>query len=173
MLFVLAYPKFAPLDAKSIARFRSANEPERAKLVDPHVTLVFGMKNALLPDLAIACGGVARITSKFAISFTASEIVYDPHEGVHKLCLLVSEGRQEIVALHEDLQDGPQQDQRDTKIGFSPHMTVATNRKRSIIEELDTAAIRHFPIAGIIEKLHIVKLAEETLHPLETFELGR
>ena len=42
MIYVLAYPVFEPNSAERICAFRAEHEPERANLVPPHITLVFG-----------------------------------------------------------------------------------------------------------------------------------
>ena len=50
MIYALAYPVFDPSTARAIDAFRTAHEPERARLVAPHVTLVFGLTSISARD---------------------------------------------------------------------------------------------------------------------------
>lgn len=173
MIYVLAYPEFERSVAESINRFRSAYEPERARLVPPHVTLVFGIRNAHPPDFLALCEHVADHVSEFAVDFTASDIVYDPYEKTHKLFLLGSTGKPALIALHQQLYDGPHRTELNLNAPYRPHMTVATHEDRTIIERLDVAALGAFPIPGKIGALEVVELVDSTLHPLRTIPLRK
>jgi 2'-5' RNA ligase len=171
MIYVLAYPEFEPSVAGNIARFRHAHEPERAKLVEPHVTLVFGLRGVRPQEFVASCEKVAVGVPEIEVDFAATEIVHDPFEETYKLFLLNTTGRDDLTALHERLYDGPQRSELHPVIPFRPHMTVATHSDRAIIERLDAAAIGAFPIAGKIRALEIVELVERTLVRLRTIPL--
>jgi 2'-5' RNA ligase len=173
MIYVLAYPEFEPSVAESINRFRFANEPERARLVPPHVTLVFGMRTPHPQDFLTRCEGVAGHVSELAVSFTASEVVYDPFEKTHKMLLPISTGKRTLIALHQQLYDGSQLAELNPDIPYRPHMTVATNEDRTIIERLDVATLGAFPLSGRIRAIEVVELADNTLHPLRTIPLRK
>ncbi len=177
MIYVLAYPEFEPNVAESINRFRFAHEPERARLVPPNVTLVFGLRNAHPQHLLAFCKGVAGLVSPFAVDFSASDVVYDPFEKTHKLLLLTSKGKRALTALHQQLYNGPQRAELNLDTPYLPHMTVATHEDRTIIERLDVAALVAFPISGTVRAIQVVKVADNTLHllrtiPLQKLELG-
>ncbi|WP_417676212.1 2'-5' RNA ligase family protein [Roseibium sp.] len=173
MIYVLAYPQFEPSVAESINRFRSAHEPERARLVPPHVTLLFGMRNARPQDILAHSEGVATHTPELAVDFTAGDIVYDPSEKTHKLLLHSSIGKNALISLHQQLCDGPHRAELKLDIPYRPHMTVATHKDRAIIERLDVAALGAFPIPGTIRALEVVELADNTLQLLRTVPLRR
>jgi 2'-5' RNA ligase len=173
MIYVLAYPRFEPRVARNIAAFRSAHEPERAILVDPHITLVFGVRIAEPGAFAAFCQRAASRAREIPVEFSGSEIGYDPFEKTHKLFLVSSVGTDDLLALHERLYDGPHRRTLHPGISFKPHMTVASNRDQSIIERLDVMEIGSFPIAGRICALEVVELADNKLHLLQSIPLQR
>ena len=171
MIYVLAYPEFEPVVADSIARFRVAHEPERAKRVRPHITLMFGLRSAHPLEFVAVCEQVAERSPKIAVEFASSEVVYDPFEKTHKLFLMVSAGKGELIALHERLYEGPHRSELAFDAPYRPHMTIATHRHRAIVEKLEVADIGPFPVHGTIEALEVVELANNTLHSLGTITL--
>lgn len=173
MIYVLAYPEFERSVAESINRFRSAYEPERARLVPPHVTLVFGIRNAHPQEFLALCEHAADHVSEFAVDFTVGDIVYDPYEKTHKLLLLGSTGKSALIALHQQLYNGPHRAELNLDIPYRPHMTVATHEDRTIIERLDVAALGAFPIPGKIRSLEVVELVDNKLRPLRTVPLRK
>ena len=173
MIFVLAYPEFETRVAERIARFRAANEPERAKLVPPHVTLVFGLRTVKVPEFLSLCDSVAKGASEFVTDFPTHEITHDPFENAHKLLLLSAVGGRRLVDLHERLYDGPQRAELHPDHPFRPHMTVATHRERSVLEQLDISELGALPITGAIRSLEIVDLVDQQLRRLRTIPLQK
>lgn len=172
MIYVLAYPEFEPSVADSINRFRSAREPERAKLVPAHVTLVFGLRNVHPQEFFKLCESVAKRASDVTVTFTASEIAYDPYENAYKLFLLSSTGSRALSALHQQLYEGPHRAELDTSIPYRPHMTIATDRDRTVLERLDVGAAGSYPITGKITALNVVEHIDTGLHRLGVIPLG-
>jgi hypothetical protein len=173
MIYVLAYPEFEPSVAGNIARFRQTHEPEKAKLVRPHVTLVFGLRGVRQLEFVASCEKVAEGVPAIAVDFDSTEIVHDPFEKTFKLFFLNSKGRDALKALHERLYDGPRRSELHPDIPFRPHMTVATHSDRAIIERLDASEIGAFPISGIIRALEVVQQVQETLVRLRTIPLRK
>lgn len=171
MIYVLAYPEFEPGVAAKIARFRSMHEPNRAKLVPPHVTLVFGLTSVRPTEFVAFCERAAECAHVLEVNFAATEIVYDPFEETHKLFLMISAGKDDLTALHERLYGGPHQSELDPAIPYRPHMTMATHTDRAAIERLDGSAMGAFPIPGVIRNLEVVELADKTLRSLRTVPL--
>jgi 2'-5' RNA ligase len=171
MIFVLAYPEFEPIVAGHIARFRSAYEPERAKLVRPHITLVFGLRNIDPLEFIASCEKIAERVSEISVNFEDTEIAHDPFEKTHKLFLVCSTGKDHLIALHERLYDGLHRSELHPTIPFRPHMTIATHSDRAMIERLDVAAIGNLPMSGKIHSLEVVDLVENTVLSLRTIPL--
>ena len=173
MIYVLAYPQFEPRVAERIRRFRTENEPARAKLGPPHVTLVFGLMNIRPHEFLAQCEVIADRSSQFEVSFVSEEITHDPFEQTYKLLLISSTGSSQLAALHDRLYEGVQRAERKDDIPYRPHMTVATNPDRTIIERLETSSLGGFPLLGILRALEVVKLENGGLHHLRTIPFGK
>lgn len=78
-----------------------------------------------------------------------------------------------MAALHDQLYEGAQRAERKDDIPYRPHMTVATNPDRAIIERLETSSLGGFPLLGTIRALDVVKLENGGLHHLRTIPFGR
>lgn len=168
---MLTYPEFETGVATKIARFRSSYEPERAKLVPPHVTLVFGLRYVQRSKLLSLCENVAEHASEFVTKFSEYEVIHDPFDGTYKLLLLASMGGQALSKLHKQLYDGPHRDELHPDHPYRAHMTIATNEDRAVLEKLDPSEIAAFPLTGRIHSLEIVELAGKRLNKLQTFRL--
>lgn len=173
MIYVLTYPEFETGVADRIARFRSEHEPDRAELVPPHVTLVFGLRTVQRSKFLSLCERVAERVPEFVAEFSTYEVTHDPFEKAYKLLLLASTGGQTLRELHEQLYDGPHQEELHPDHPYRPHMTVATNGEQSAVSKLDPSEIGAFPIAGTVRSLEIVELAGKQLHTLHTIPLRR
>lgn len=173
MIYVLGYPEFEPRLAWQLDRFRSVHEPERAKLVPPHITLVFGLKRADPKDVLTICERVSRKIPEFSIELAHSEVVYDPFEKTHKLILVCGQGKERLTALHNQLYEGPHRTELQLEIPYQPHMTVATHANRSVVEQLDAADIGPLPISGTITALHLVELVDGKLNALAKASLRK
>jgi 2'-5' RNA ligase len=173
MLYVLTYPEFETLKAMEIDRFRSAHEPERAILVPPHITLVYGLRHANTQDIISLCEVAAENLPELTIEFADSEVAYDPFEDTHKLFLICKTGRDALITLHDQLYNGPHRAELNSTIPYFPHMTVATNADRTLITQLDVAEIGAFPIEGIVKSLEVVEFVDGKLNTLESVSLSR
>ena len=93
MIYVLANPVFDTSSAERIASFRAKHEPQRAKLVPPHITLVFGVANNNLQTVSGLVEVISQQFSAFPISFDRHVTEYDPFEKKYKILLLCCAGR--------------------------------------------------------------------------------
>ena len=119
------------------------------------------------------CKMIAGRSSQFEVSFVSEEIAHDPFEKTHKLLLVSSAGSSQLAALHDQLYEGVQRAERKDDIPYRPHMTVATNPDRTIIERLETSSLGDFPLLGTIRALEVVKLENGWLHHLRTTPFGK
>jgi 2'-5' RNA ligase len=173
MIYVLAYPKFEPSVEEHITRFRVTHEPERAELVPPHITLVFGLRDVQPLEFITFCEKVAERVPAVAVDFSATEIIQDTFEMTHKLLLLISNGKNTLIALHEHLYDGPHRSEKHSATPYRPHMTIATNTDRTKLERLNGAEIGAYPISGMVHALEVVEFVEKELRSLRTIPLQR
>lgn len=173
MLYVLAYPEFAPSILEKIETFRLLHEPARAKLVSPHVTLVFGLKTASPTDVIARCETEAERLAEFHISFADTTTVFDPYERMHKLLLVCTEGRDQLTAIHENLYAGAYREEFNSDIPYVPHMTVATQQAKEDVASLDVGDMSDLPITAHVKALSVVEHLGERLKPLATVPLSR
>ena len=171
MIYVLAYPSFAPATATRIARFRRANEPTRANLVAPHITLVFGVADKHAPDMITRCRDLAANTRAFTVTFASAQRVYDQFEKTHKLFLICGAGADTLTKLHNGLYTGPLQEEMDPDHPFRPHMTVATKSTCDEIDRLDPGLLGPLPITAQVNALALVEVTRGTLQPVATVSL--
>jgi len=171
MLYVIAIPKFSPEAQDAIGRFRERHEPERARLVAPHITLVFGLRG-YDPDAFVSfCRQTARPWKRFAVTFDDHETAFDPVEGTFKLTLACARGRDEIVALHQALYSGEHGGQRRSDLPFRPHMTVATNVRAEALSEIDMSELGPLPICGVVDAINVAELSAGRLADLARIAL--
>lgn len=168
MIYVLAYPEFEPPDADRIHVFRAKHEPQRAKLVPPHLTLVFGVKSLHLSVVTELAGSVSRQTHAFHITFDDHVIEFDPFEQKHKIFLLCGEGSCNVRALHSQLYDGEHRTELSTSHPFRPHMTIATCDTRAQIEQVNVSDAGTLPLRGTLRSLEVVQLSSGALSTLKT-----
>ena len=171
MIYVLAYPKFSEQISQRLDDFRSVHEPERARLVAPHLTLVFGVEQKFAEDVVDLCEQVAATTTSISLAFSKSEISYDPFEKVNKISLVCWKGADLITDLHERFYQGLHQNAQRSDVIYRPHMTVGTNFDISKLENVDVSTIGAFPIEAECNRLSIVELNGNELQAIKSFEM--
>ncbi len=172
MLYVLAFPEFAPHTLQAIDGFRRLHEPERASRVRPHVTLVFGLHTAQSSEVIAKCRAAAGTTGNLTVTFAQTEVVFDPFEHTSKLFLICERGKDVLTALHHLLYDAPYRTELRKDIPYKPHMTIATHPERARIEQLDASVLGPFPIRGMIHALDIVETEAGRLRTLARIPLS-
>ena len=170
MIYVLAYPHFDSKVAASIDRFRSAYEPERVRLVRPHLTLVFGLRAVIAEEVVAFCRHTTAAEKPFSIAFDRTEIIHDSVEETYKICMVCSEGSDAIVSLHRALYDGTHRSQLRPDIPFRPHMTIATDARLAILETAKTDHVAKFPVRAEIRGIDIVEICSGNLKSLSNIK---
>lgn len=172
MMYVLGFPRFDAGLTESLDRFRLEHEPQRARLVRPHVTLVFALSGVDPAAFSDFCRDALDGVRAIDVEFERSVLDDDPFEKTHKLLLECGRGRDAIVSLHRRLYDGPHGRQFDTTKPYSPHMTVATNDDRAALDGVDPSVIGAFPIRGVLDTVELVSLENGALRTLKLFTLA-
>jgi 2'-5' RNA ligase len=171
MLYVLSYPVLTKADDERIETYRRIYEPERARFVHAHVTLVFGVRLIETKDLASQVAALTMQRSAFEVTFDRTEQAESPG-GVHNVFLLVGEGALALESMHQGLYTGSLSYELLPGMPFRAHMTVATAASRDLLQP----AIRDIPklglpIRGLIHALNIVSLENGTLTDVGRFQL--
>ena len=173
MIYVLAYPEFDQICASRIHDFRAKYEPHRAKLVPPHLTLVFGVKSEHLPIISELAEAVSRQTPAFHITFDNHAIEFDPFEKKHKIFLLCGKGSSNVTALHNQLYDGEHRAEFSATQPFRPHMTVATCDTSAQIERINVSHVGPIPLHATLRALEVVQLSNGALSTIKTLPFRR
>lgn len=168
VIYVLAYPVFEPNSAERIRAFRTKHEPERAKLVPPHITLVFGVANEHLQTVAGLVDMASGQTKAFPVVFDGYVTEFDSFEKKHKMFLLCGGGNERITSLHNRLYEGAHGLEWSSAHPFEPHMTIATYDERADVERVDISAIGELLIRGKLSALELVRFEDGRLTPLKT-----
>ncbi len=171
MIYVLAYPVFNRRSAERIDAFRAKHEPQRAKLVPPHITLVFGVANVHLQNVSELVDMVSQQSNAVPVVFDRYVKEFDPFEKKHKIFLLCSEGSTAVTLLHNQLYDGAHRSEFSSTHQFKPHMTVATYNERSDVDQVDVSAVGDFPIKGRVSALELVRFEGGRLTKLKSAPL--
>ncbi|WP_420862392.1 2'-5' RNA ligase family protein [Algirhabdus cladophorae] len=173
MIYVLAYPQFKSNTAQVLERFRAKHEPERAKMVPPHITLAFALRDIDLDLFFDHCQKICASVQPFQITFNQQAVVWDPYENTHKLFLWVGAGAAKLNNLHRRIYDDPNVPAACMDGTFRPHMTIGTNADQKALEGLDAAILSHFPIPARQNGLDVVGLLDGTVTPLRHYSFGR
>lgn len=138
-------------------------------MVPPHVTLVFGSRLEHADAIIALCDRASKEMADLPITFDRVELAHDPVEGCYKLFLLCDEGKDALIALHQQLHDGPHRTGLRQDIPYRPHMTVAANASAGRIEELEANELGPFPVSGLIRSLDVVRSADGKVASLRRF----
>ncbi len=171
MLYVLSYPVFDASVSGRVDTFRTRHEPQRAKLVRPHLTLVFGVNERNLQAVSERVETVSSQMNAFPVTFDEYVTGFDPFEQKHKILLLCGEGAKAVTALHDLLYEGEHRDEFCATQPFQPHMTVATCDTREEIEQVDASALGKLPICGQVRGLELVRFVDGLLTPIKSTAL--
>jgi len=171
MIYVLVYPAFDDRLMGSIQAFRLTHEPDRARLVPPHITLVFALHQVEEEAFLSHCDHIAQQRCPFSVSFCFFRAAFDPYENMHKLMLSCGEGKLPLTQLHDDLYSWLKHHGHCQPSGFSPHMTVATHPDRDQIEKIDLRTLGKLPLHAEVRALEVVKLHGGKLSLLQSVPL--
>lgn len=172
MIFVLAYPQFEPALAARLDAFRAVHEPERARILRPHITLLFGVGRAHEVHIAALFAGLIGVMPSFGISFGTTKVVHDPYDKAFKLFLVCDEGGENVVALHRHMYDGPHLAELNPEIPYEPHMTVGTSPDEGHLKAARIGDIGPFPIEAVVRELAMVEYSGGKLSTLAVTHLS-
>ena len=171
MLYVLSYPVLAKADDERIEAYRRVYEPERARLVGAHVTLVFGVRSIETNALASQVAALAMKRPAFEVTFDRAEQEESPG-GVHNVFLLAGESALALESMHRELYSGSLGSELLPGMPFRAHMTVATAASRDLLQPaIKDVPKLCLPIRGLISALNVVSLENGTLTDVGRFQL--
>ena len=156
-LAFVGYPTLNKSDHQWIESFRARHDPQASRIA-AHFTLVFPAPLAAGPVLAHA-SAVLEGARPIPFVVRRPEPVPDRIGGGSHVFLVPEEGRDEIVALHDH---------------FLPHITAAGSAAFEECHRLAEELTReHLPVQGVIEGVHLIEVASDTVTTVRRFALER
>lgn len=149
---IVAFPHTDSLEA--IESVRQRIDPQ-AGMIAAHVTLVFPFQSPL-PSGAIRShvAGVAERTAAFRVRLAGVRI----SDGEY-LYLDIDEGRQHVIALHQQLYTGPLADFHSSERPYEPHVTIGRSADARALEDARLYASPLVPASyAAIDELAIFRL---------------
>ena len=133
-LAVVAYPVMSEGDRRWIEAIRARHDPQALRL-GAHVTLVFPVEMAEAALRALVESALRR-SGPISMVLRRTAVAADAMAGGHSISLLVEEGREELIALHDALYGGALAAHRRRDVPFVPHVTVGAHRDAGECERL-------------------------------------
>lgn len=159
MYAIVAHPQ---INSKEIADFRKKYDP-KSEIIAPHITLVFPFSNPEKEDELIHhCQNIVKDISIFPIKLEGTHLAEDDY-----LYLLVREGAEKLVKLHDKLYEGILSSNLRKDLVYVPHVTIGyfgKNDKRdeaklgAAYKEINTLSVS---LMSKIENVSLVKFDEQ------------
>jgi 2'-5' RNA ligase len=169
-LAVVAYPTLAERDRRWVESVRARHDPQAAR-VNAHFTCVFP---AALPA-PVLTEHVSEVLAGFRpIRFVIRRAIafQDPSAAGSHVFLVLDEGREEMIALHDALYEGPLRIHLRREIPFEPHITVAALDNVEACEGLAHAINGAFPtIRGEVNAVDVVEVGPAVVRTIRTVRL--
>jgi 2'-5' RNA ligase len=169
-LAFVGYPMLNDSDHGWIESFRARHDPQASR-IGAHFTLVFPAELATGPVVAHA-SAILRCARPISFVVRRAEPVPDPIAGGSHVFLVPDEGRDEIVALHDQLYGGLLRPFLREDVPFVPHITVSGSSEfeecQRLAEELNRT---HFAVRGTIEHIDLIEITSRGVRSVVRFAL--
>ena len=140
-------PAFSQIS--EIEAFRRAHDPLASK-IPAHVTLVFPFQSSLSrEELAAHASQAAASTGCFKITLGRPQVRKE------YVWLPIIQGRDAVIALHDELYRGPLSAHRDPLRPYEPHMTVARALEGDLENVHRLASALRGPFEAQVDRLFI------------------
>jgi 2'-5' RNA ligase len=153
MIYALIH--YPNIETERIDEFRRMYDPQ-VDLIKPHITLMFPVPEAIgEADLVNHLDRVLREHQAFPVQLVGLE-----RSGDDYLYLLVREGKESVVDLHEHIYTGLLADYRRTDVTYIPHLTLGmfAARQNEFSGALEEATQLNLDYQCTLDRLHLVKI---------------
>lgn len=159
MLSALCLPQFSPDASAWIEGLRLAHVPDQAKLLGPHVTLVFPTAAVTESAFISHVSAVAAPVGRAAVCFRSALPYREPDLEVSYVFFVPDEGFGWLTRLHERLHSGPLRSELDSRRPYVPHITVGKlnsfAQARALSERLNSTP---FEFSGRVNSVDLVRV---------------
>jgi hypothetical protein len=130
-VFVIAPLILQPADAERVELLRASYDPN-AKVVPPHVTMVFGVDDGLESAVVRWARIQAGAFASAALRFTLATVARDYENSAWYLFLMPKQVPAVLAELHRRLNSGPLQGAPD--VPFDAHLTLGRFQERVLAD---------------------------------------
>jgi 2'-5' RNA ligase len=156
VIYALIY--YPEVDTRGIAQLRGKYDPQ-AVWIGPHVTLMFPVPESVGEDKLVRhLENVLGGWRSFPIRLRGLEKSWDDY-----LFLLIQEGGENVVRLHDAIYTGVLSGHRNEEVTFVPHLTLGVFSKDAGAYALALEEARRLDLdyRCVVDKLHLVKVNDE------------
>jgi len=163
---VICLLEIAGADQRRIEAIRRRYDPQFGRL-PAHVTLLFPTKRDNEARILADARRAAAAQTPFAMRLTSFEAVADPRSDSANLYLIPSQGKDRLVALHEQLTGA------GGEPAYQPHVSVGKfNERTSAVQIARKLNSTWQPIEGLIRTLQVLRLNGGWIVPIADYEFS-
>jgi 2'-5' RNA ligase len=169
-LACVAYPTLDESHHRWIESFRARHDPQASR-IGAHFTLIFPAELTAEPVVE-HISAILRSARSIPFVVRRAEPVPDLIAGGSQVFLVPEEGRDEVVALHDQLYGGLLRPFLRQDMPFLPHITVGGSATFEQCQRLaDELNREHLAVPGVIERVDLIEVTNEGVKPVIRFAL--
>lgn len=174
MLAAICIPEFDAADLAWLQDVRGRFDPGQARLVAPHVTLVFPTLALPEADFVAHVSSCARVMNAVSAEFSSAREFREEGAGIEFVFLVPGAGMDWFIQAHHKLYSGALASERRRDSAFAPHITLG--RFASSGEATSLAArinAERKPVIGRTEAIEVVHAGKSLVRHVHTAPLAR
>lgn len=173
-LYTLAYPALTVVDRQFLNAFRGMHDQDRAQLVAPHFTLLFGSSALTERDYLQHVQAIAETSTPLRFCCRYAMLGADDQDDTAYVFLVPDEGWSGLSLLHDRLYTGAMTPLLRLDLPFVPHITIGSLKDRSAAKQLcDDLNARGICIEGEVNRLSVVASDGGALNNVASYPLQR
>jgi 2'-5' RNA ligase len=170
--YTVAYLGIAEVQMRWIQDFRRKHDP-RYTAVEPHFTLVFGIRDVEEPVYLEHIASVARAVKPIRFRCLYAMLGADDVDDTAYVFLVPNEGNAEVSMLHDRLYTGVLQPFHRLEFPYIPHITIASTKDFKLAKQLCDGLNREgVDVEGSLASLSAGVLKDGKLQTLRSFALA-
>ncbi|TDM09245.1 MAG: hypothetical protein C4K60_08075 [Ideonella sp. MAG2] len=171
-LYTIATLDIPAEQARWIQNFRQAHDPH-FKVVEPHFTLVFGIRDLAASVVLAHVAKVVAITQPIRFRCAYAMLGADDIDDTAYVFLVPNEGNAEVSLLHDALYTGELAPFLRLEFPYIPHITMAASQDfrqaKRLCDQLNQEGVE---VSGLLNALTVGVLRDGRFEALRRFELG-
>jgi len=170
-IYTVAFPELATDDMRWLQLFREQHDPNFAK-VDPHFTMVFGIRDLSKDVYLNHVAGVARLCRQIHFMCRYAMVGADDLDNTAYVFLVPDEGNAALSLLHDRLYRGPFKPFLRLELPYIPHISIGSMKDFALAKALcDELNGRQISFEGRISALTVGVLRDGRFDSCGTYGL--